>query len=287
MKILVFLVMFLVSFTTAFADQPTTVLNVVQKNSRLTMNIPYIDGANNESLQGLANKVLRQETEALAKKINNQGTVSYEVRLNRPSLVSVLLKATGAGSAPLYKAVNIDLTTGRAFGLSDFLQEGMAIREILPANYQDVLFDNDGVYTNKGALQSYNDFTPYGKLVGLMRISDAGRIMPVWKLTRECEDKELTVKAGSLLALKLTSNPSTGYRWASNITNGGQGKLYQTGSSFTLPLNAPKGATGVPGNEILVFAAQAPGEYTVHMSYSRAWEKNKGYNRFSFKVKVI
>jgi hypothetical protein len=47
----------------------------------------------------VANKVLRQETEALAKKINNQGTVNYEVRLNRPSLVSVLLKATGAGSA--------------------------------------------------------------------------------------------------------------------------------------------------------------------------------------------
>jgi hypothetical protein len=28
----------------------------------------------------------------------------------------------------------------------------MAIREILPANYQDVLFANEGVYTNTGWL---------------------------------------------------------------------------------------------------------------------------------------
>lgn len=287
MRTFILICMMLLTFATAFADQPTTVLTQLEKTKKLTLSVPVIDGANNEVLQKNANKILRDSAETLAKKIGGEGQVTYQVQLNRPSLVSILFKADKAGNGPaLYKAVNIDLTSGKTFSLGDFLQGGMAVREILPKNYYDVLFANEGVYTNTGVDLPYTGFTPYKKLVPLLRISDAGRLVTMWKLTEACADKEITVPAGSLLALKLTANPSTGYKWSSKIT-GGTGNLYEIGSSFTLPLNAPKGMTGMPGAEIIVFAAQTPGTYTVQMLYGRPWEMNKGWKKFAFQVKVI
>ncbi|MCH4157902.1 MAG: protease inhibitor I42 family protein [Acidaminococcaceae bacterium] len=276
------------TFVTAYADQPTTVLTQMENSKKLVLAVPVIDGANSEAFQGSANKILRDTAENLAKKIHQEGQVSYEVKMNRPSVVGILFKAVGKDgkSQPLYKAVNIDLTSGKTFGLGDFLQEGNAVREVLPANYYDVLFADEGVYTNTGEGLPYTGFTSYRKLAPLLRISDAGRLVTIWKLTQDCADKVLTVPAGSLLALKLTSNPSTGYKWSSKIT-GGTGNLYELGSTFTLPYNTPKGTTGTPGTEILVFAAQTPGTYTVQMSYGRPWEMNKSWKKFAFQVKVI
>src|SRR5574344_694529 len=289
MKTFLLICMMLLTFTTAFADQPTTVLTQLEKSKKLTMAVPVIDGANNETLQKNANKILRDSAEALAKKIGGEGQVTYQVKLNRPSLVSILLKADKNGNGAsavdngmaIYQAVNIDLTSGKTFGLGDFLREGMAVREILPQGFYDVLFADEGIYTNTGANLPYTGYTPYKKLVPLLRISDAGRLVTVWKLTEACADKELAVPAGSLLALKLTANPSTGYKWSSKIT-GGTGNLYEIGSSFTLPYNTAKGMTGTPGTEILVFAAQTPGTYTVQMSYGRPWEMNKSWKKFAF-----
>lgn len=287
MKTFLLVCVLLFTFASAFANQPTTVLSQNENSKKLTMSVPVIDGANSEVLQGEANKVLRNTAEQLAKRIDNQGQVSYEVKLNRPSLVSILFKAVSANQEQvLYKAVNLDLTSGKTFGLGDFLQEGMAVREILPANFYDVLFADEGVYTNSGDLQPYTGYASYKKLAPLMRISEAGRIVTVWKLTQACADKELIVPAGSLLAIKLTSNPSTGNKWSSKIS-GGTGNLYQIGSTFTLPYNTSKGMTGTPGSEIIVFAAQTPGTYTVQMLYGRPWEMNKGWKNFSFQVKVI
>ena len=288
MRIFLLALALCLTFMTAFADQPTTVLTQMENSKKLTLAVPVIDGANSDVFQNTANKILRDTAENMAKKINHEGQVSYEVKLNRPSVVGILFKAIardGSGQT-LYKAVNIDLTSGKAIGLGDFLQEGNAVREVLPANYYDVLFADEGVYTNTGEGLPYTGFTPYRKLVPLLRISEAGRLVTIWKLTQDCADKILTVPAGSLLALKLNANPSTGYKWSSKIT-GGTGNLYEIGSSFTLPYNTAKGMTGTPGTEILVFAAQTPGTYTVQMSYGRPWEMNKSWKKFAFQVKVI
>ena len=102
-----------------FADQPTTVLTEVKNGKHVTLEIPVIDGANDEVFQRSANHILRNAAEDVADKVGKKGNVTYEVTMNRPSLVSVLLKGTNGGRL-YYRGVNLDLTTGREFTLDDF-----------------------------------------------------------------------------------------------------------------------------------------------------------------------
>lgn len=284
MKVLVMVLMLMLSMVTAYADQPTTVLTKLEQTKKLTLQVPVINGTNNEVLEKAANRTLEKAMDDMAKLIKKNGRVDYKVMLNRPTLVSVLLKAQD-GNEVYYKGINIDLTTGKEFGLSDILQDGMARREILPQNFTEVLFGEEGVYTNTAVNGAYTGYTPYAKLMPSMRIGEAGRLVKVWRLTRECEDLTINVKPGSLLALRLKSNPTTGYKWDSEV-KGGTGNLYVIGSSFTMGRETKSGMTGVPGIEIIVFAAQTPGLYTVDMNYKRPWEKNKGVEGFKFQVNV-
>ena len=290
-RVLVWAVLLLMFCLPAYADQPTTVLTQYQNRSALTVELPVLDGTNNLALEKSANTILEKKVADLARTINNNGQISYEVKLNRPSLVSVLLKAvsSGSGNKVIYQAVNLDLTTGREFTLDDFIQDGNARKEILKAGYTGILFDEAGIYTRSTEDGPYTDYVAYGKLMPLMRIGEAGRLVTVWKITDAAANRTLTVPAGSLIALKVDANPSTGYSWLSSVS-GGTGNLYKVGNSFTIPHDKTGSNVtrpGTPGTEIIVFAAQTKGEYTVSMSYKHAWEKGTGVKNFSFKVKVI
>ena len=216
--------------------------------------------------------------------VGGSGTVSYEVKLNRPSLVDILLKATNGGRTA-YQAVNLDMTTGNEFSIRDFVGEGNAVHEILGA-YEGVLFADNGIYTRTSSGAAYSNFVSYSKLFPLLRTGEAGRLLTVYGLTRAVEDKVVTVKAGELLALQLESNRTTGYSWFVE-GNGYAGQFYELGRSYVLPGNAANNRTGMPGLEIIVFGAQEPGEYKVNMEYKRAWEKGSGFDKFSFTVKVL
>ena len=106
-----------------FADQPTTVLTEIKDGKQIHMERPVIDGANDEALQHAANNVLRSVADDVADKVGKKGKVTYEVTLNRPSLVSVLLKGSN-NKRSYFRAVNIDLTTGREFSLDEFFFGG-------------------------------------------------------------------------------------------------------------------------------------------------------------------
>ena len=216
--------------------------------------------------------------------VGGSGTVSYEVKLNRTSLVGILLKATNGGRTA-YQAVNLDMTTGNEFSIRDFVGEGNAVHEILGA-YEGVLFADNGIYTRTSSGAAYSNFVSYSKLFPLLRTGEAGRLLTVYGLTRAVEDKVVTVKAGELLALQLESNRTTGYSWFVE-GNGYAGQFYELGRSYVLPGNAANNRTGMPGLEIIVFGAQEPGEYKVNMEYKRAWEKGSGFDKFSFTVKVL
>lgn len=270
--------------TVAFAEQPTTVFSKVVATKNMQGEIPEIDGLRYTNLQKSVNGILNSKVKDLLAQVGGSGTVSYEVKLNRPSLVGILLKATN-GDRTAYQAVNLDMTTGNEFSIRDFVGEGNAVHEILGA-YEGVLFADNGIYTRTSSGAAYSNFVSYSKLFPLLRTGEAGRLLTVYGLTRAVEDKVVTVKAGELLALQLESNRTTGYSWFVE-GNGYAGQFYELGRSYVLPGNAANNRTGMPGLEIIVFGAQEPGEYKVNMEYKRAWEKGSGFDKFSFTVKVL
>lgn len=270
--------------TVAFAEQPTTVFSKVVATKNMQGEIPEIDGLRYTNLQKSVNGILNSKVKDLLAQVGGSGTVSYEVKLNRPSLVGILLKATNGGHTA-YQAVNLDMTTGNEFSIRDFVGEGNAVHEILGA-YEGVLFADNGIYTRTSSGAAYSNFVSYSKLFPLLRTGEAGRLLTVYGLTRAVKDKVVTMKAGELLALQLESNRTTGYSWFVE-GNGYAGQFYELGRSYVLPGNAANNRTGMPGLEIIVFGAQEPGEYKVNMEYKRAWEKGSGFDKFSFTVKVL
>ena len=284
MKILGILLFCLMLSSVALANQPTTVYSKVVATKSMQGELPELDGLRYTNLQKNANGILASKAKDLLAQVGGSGTVSYEVKLNRPSLVGILLKATNGGRTA-YQAVNLDTTTGAEFSIRDFVGEGNAVHEIL-GSYEDVLFADEGLYTRARAGAAYSNFVSYRKLFPLLRVGDASRLLTVYGLTRAVEDKVVTMKAGELLALQLESNRTTGYSWAV-AEKGYAGMFYELGRSYMMPANAANNKAGMPGLEIIVFGAQEPGEYKVELEYKRAWEKGAGFDKFDFTVKVL
>lgn len=257
-----------------FADQPTTVLTEIRGGKQNTMEVPFIDGANDEVFQQSANHVLKSAAEHVADKVGKQGRVTYEVTLNRPSLVSVLLKGSN-GNRSYYRAVNIDLTSGREFSLDDFFFGGEEREKLLGKNPGNVLFTEEGVAFAEKEGAVFERKMSYQELLPLARIGDIGRLLTVWKLTEKSDGKTLAVKQGDLFAFKLGANPSTGFQWIHTVTGGTGNGIVKTGSSFVIQ-HTQQAQVGTPGTEFQFYAAKAPGTYKLNLTYQRPWEKGKG-----------
>ena len=265
-----------------FADQPTTVLTELKSGKQVTMEVPFIDGANNEVFQRSANSVLRNAAEEAADKVGKKGAVTYEVTLNRPSLVSVLLKGTNGGRS-YFRAVNIDLTTGREFTLDDFFFAGEEREKLLGKQTENVIFTEDGIAFSEKKGAAYARKFSYQEIMPLARIGDIGRLLTVWKLTETCHGKILTVKKGDLFAFKLNANPSTGYQWVYTVSGGPANGLKKIGSSFVIPHSQE---AGVPGTEFQFYAANEVGTYQFKLGYQRPWEKAGNIKECSVTVVV-
>ena len=255
----------------AFADQPTTVLTELKNGKQITVEVPVIDGANDEVFQRTANSLLRSAVADVADKVGKKGTVTYEVTLNRPSLVSILLKGTNGGRS-YFRAVNIDLTTGREFTLDDFFFGGDEREKLLGKQTEHVIFNEDGIAFSEKKGAAYTRKFSYQELLPLARIGDIGRLLKVWKLTETSDGKLLTLNKGDLFAFKLAANPSTGYQWVHTVSGGPANGLNKIGSSFVIP-NSQKEQVGMPGTEFQFFAASEPGTYQFKLGYQRPWEK--------------
>ena len=267
----IFLAASLLFCQNASADQPTTVLTELKSGKQVTIEIPVIDGANDEVFQRTANNSLRNAAEDVADKVGKRGTVTYEVTLNRPSLVSILLKGSNGGRS-YFRSVNIDLTTGREFTLDDFFFGGEEREKLLGKPAENVIFTEEGIAFSEKKGAAYTRKFSYEELIPLARIGDIGRLLTVWKLTETSNGKILTVKKGDLFAFKLSANPSTGYQWLHTVSGGPANGLDKIGSSFVIP-NSQKEQVGMPGTEFQFFAAREPGTYQFKLGYQRPWEK--------------
>ncbi len=277
MKILLTTLLCLSLCLPALADQQTTVLSQQTALGKAVATLPYIDGSNEVELEKQANSLVREAAAKLIKEVGGQGTLSYKVMLNRPSLVSLLLEADNGGRTAC-KGLNLDLTSGREFTVTDFFVDNDNVKTAL-GDYENVLFGETGFYISSGKNAAYSAFVPYGDLLSSLRIGDAGRLLQLARLTENAAGKTLHLPQSGLIALKLDSNPSTGYGWVMSCSSPNVSKV---GSSFTIP-RSDENRVGVPGVEILVLAVTRPGTYNVRMDYKRSWEKIS-LNSFSFTV---
>ena len=249
-----------------FADQQTTVLSEQVKLKNAGCELPYIDGSNNEALEKQANALVRETARQLVDKVGGSGTLRYRVTLNRPSLVSLLLEARNGGKSAC-KGLNIDLTSGREFGIGDFFMNSGELDGLL-AGSKDILYSEEGLLlaTEKGG--AYDELVPYSEVLDYLRIGEAGRILQIARLTRACEGKTLKLRRGGLLAFKLDSNPSSGYSWNFTADEG----VTKVGSSFIMP-KATDQRVGTPGVEIIFLSVKNPGRHVIDMTYKRPWER--------------
>lgn len=278
MKILLTTILCLLLSLPAFADQQTTVLQEQATLGKASVTLPYLDGSNDVEYEKQLNALIRAAATKLSKEVGG-GTVSYAVKLNRPSLVSLLLTASN-GNKVAYQGLNLDLTTGKEFTVTDFFVDKEQVQQAL-GDYSRALFAEDGFYVQQEKYGAYNSFVPYNKLLDHMRIGEAGRIMQVARLTASASDKTLVLDKPGLLALKLASNPSTGYGWHMSADSAA---VVKVGSTFIIPREEEERvATGVAGTEILFLNVRQPGTYKVQMEYKRPWERIS-LEKFSFTV---
>lgn len=116
-------------------------------------------------------------------------------------------------------------------------------------------------------------------------------------LTDADDGKTVTVTRGQNVLVKLTSNPSTGYKWVVASTNRTFG--YPASDNYVPPPGAaaaaaaaPAGAIGAPGIQRILWKTNSPldmtGTHVVKLEYKREWEVNVAPARtFTFTVNVV
>ena len=88
---------------------------------------------------------------------------------------------------------------------------------------------------------------------------------------------------GDLLAVRLSSNPSTGYAW--RVSSGIGPVLRLVGQSYTAPRDGQR--VGAPGTAVLRFRAVRVGQRVLRLAYTRSWEKGvEPARRFTLRVRV-
>ena len=280
MKTLLTTILLLLLCLPVFADQQTTVLQENTTLGKAAATLPYLDGSNDVAYEKQLNALIRETATKLSKEVGG-GSVAYEVKLNRPSLVSLLLTATN-GNKVAHAGLNLDLTMGKEFTVTDFFVDNDKVQQAL-GDYDKVLFAEDGFYLQQHKYGAYDQFLPYYKVLDYMRIGEAGRIMQVARLTAAASGKTLVLAKPGLMALKLASNPSTGYSWQMSADSTA---VVRVGSTFIIPREEEERmATGVAGTEILFLNVQQPGSYKVQMEYKRPWERIS-LDKFTFNVVV-
>ena len=269
-KILLLLLLVFCFAATALANGQITLLARSVNDGPVKGVIPEVDGINDVNMQKSINGVLKTRAYELARELPAEGVISYNQLLDKASIFSVVLQAT-TGDRTLYKAVNIDVTTGKECVLSDFFRDKEGFERVLDG-YQDIVMGEAGVYTRNEKYSAYDRFVPYSALLRFVDIGEAGRLLTVHKITNAAADAALHIKAGELVAIKLDSNRSTGYTWELGSESKSSGVI-EIGTSYLMPSGKDTSAVGAMGTDIIVIGTDKAGSFPVKLNYKRQWEK--------------
>lgn len=91
--------------------------------------------------------------------------------------------------------------------------------------------------------------------------------MPI-EITTTDTGSRYELAQGDELTLRLSENPTTGYRW--QLTQSGAGELALVDDRFVAGATPP--VPGSAGQRVLRFVARRPGEVRLEAAARRAWE---------------
>ena len=267
--LLLFLLVFCIA-STALANGQISLLSRSVDDGPIKGVVPEVDGISDENMQKSINEVLKMRAYELARELPTECIVSYNQLLDKTSVFSVVLKATTLEKT-LYKAVNIDVTTGKECVLSDFFRDKEGFERVLDG-YEDIVLDDAGVYTRSEKYSVYDKFVPYATLLRFVDIGEAGRFLTVHKITKASAGAALHINAGELVAIKLDSNRSTGYTWEIDSESKSAG-LIEIGTSYLMPGGKDTSLIGAMGTDIIFIGTDKVGSFPVKLNYKRQWEK--------------
>lgn len=108
-------------------------------------------------------------------------------------------------------------------------------------------------------------------------------IEPGQIITEAENGKSMSIKKGELFILQLRENPSTGYSWELNVSEG----LNILSDGYSQD-KAPEGQVGVPGIHSWTIEAVSEGSRQVNGVYKRPWENMTGTEEnFTLNVEVV
>lgn len=269
-KILLLFLLIFCFATTALASEKITLLARSVDDGPVKGVIPEVDGIGDANLQKSINSVLKMRAYELVRELPAEGLISYDQLLDQSSVFSVVLKAT-TGNRTLYKAVNIDVTTGKECVLADFFRYREGFERVI-GGYEDIVFADAGVYTRSEKYSIYDRFVPYTALLGFVDVGEAPRILPVRQITNSAAGAALHIKVGELVAIRLDANRTAGYKWELDLATKSSGVL-EIGTSYLMPGGNDASTVGAMGTEIIVIATDKAGSFPVKLNYKRQWEK--------------
>lgn len=102
-------------------------------------------------------------------------------------------------------------------------------------------------------------------------------------VTEEDSDTTISLKTGENFTLNLTENPSTGYAWQINVTDG----LKVVNDTYIEDPN-PEKVVGISGTHSWIIEAITSGTQQVNGIYKRTWENTTGTeDTFNLTVDVV
>lgn len=270
--------------SSCFADQYITVLGDRGTVGKVDAYVPYVDGNEDIFYEKKMNDAIDVAAQQMVRDLG-EGSLSYTVGLNRPSLVSILMIGTKKDGTQLQQALNLDLTTGEEFTIGDFYVADENLAGLIPKNSQ-VFFREDGIAYREKNTGAYDKFVPYRALATSLRIGEAGRIFKITRLTENCAGKEVALPEDGIFAMKLEAEPEQSYGWHLANEKELAGKIKRIGSSFAVPnyKEAMDSKVRMLGVEFIMFAKSSDAPVKLRMEYRRGWEK-KVARAFEFIVK--
>jgi inhibitor of cysteine peptidase len=101
-------------------------------------------------------------------------------------------------------------------------------------------------------------------------------------LTEADNGKSITVHLGEKVLLRLSENPSTGFRWA--VESGASGITELRGSHY---LPAKDSTVGRGGQRIFVFETKGSGRVRLVLKLRREWGSKSVASRFKVYIEVV